>query len=78
MNDFTEAITKRGNDDLTYGGEELGFMMKSCECCGSSLHGDRYKAHKLTAGNEIRNYSVCIDCIVYIANGELPENWSRG
>lgn len=74
---FLKAITARGNDDLRYSGEDLGFSTRSCECCGSQFHGDRFLAKKLTAGNEIRDYSVCVDCINFIANGEEPETWTR-
>lgn len=75
--EFLNAITKRGNDDLTYDGEELGFSDSGCDCCGSQLSGDRYRATKLTAGNDVRDYWVCVDCINYIANGETPETWIR-
>lgn len=74
---FTRAITKRGNDDLCYDGKDLGFSIKACECCGSSLAGDRHTAHKHTSGDDIRVYEVCTDCINYIANGELPEQWGE-
>lgn len=75
--DFCKAITARGNDDLCFDGEDLGFTSRGCECCGSSMAGDRYMAKKITAGNEIRDYSVCTDCINYIANGDIPDVWYR-
>lgn len=29
------------------GGEDLGFCTTRCDCCGDSLHGDRYKLNIL-------------------------------
>lgn len=77
MSKFTDAITKRGNDDLMYDGEELGFSWQECECCGSVLGGNRFKACKIDSSKELEEYSVCTDCINYIANGEEPETWER-
>ena len=73
---FTDAITRRNNDNLCCDGEELGFSWRACDCCGSSLGGDRFKACKLTKDHEVIDFSVCVDCILYIANGEVPDNWS--
>ncbi|WP_372663607.1 hypothetical protein [Amycolatopsis kentuckyensis] len=32
---------------MTYSGEELGFSWTSCDGCGSSLGGDRYRAYMM-------------------------------
>ena len=53
--------------------EEPWFSWHACECCGSSLGGDRYEAHGLDADNEIVHFEVCVDCLLYLANGDLPE-----
>lgn len=31
--------------EWSFGGEELGFSWSSCDCCGSSLGGERYNAY---------------------------------
>ena len=57
--------------------DELGFSTLRCELCGSAP-GDR---HAVTAlpDNPAENHdyvalSVCNSCIMYIANGELPDD----
>lgn len=68
----------RGKDgkeaDLCYDGEDLGFSWHDCECCGSPLGGDRYKAAILDEALQSIELSVCADCINYIANGDVPED----
>ena len=63
-------------------GDEGGFSWTSCDCCGSSLGGDRFAAHFLmpdehgkAAGQPIQHMEVCVDCLCYLANGDEPENW---
>ena len=52
--------------------DEGGFSHHDCECCGSSLAGDRYAAHGHDSDNEIVHYDICVDCLMYLANGILP------
>ena len=63
-----------GIDRLTHTTvNEPSFSHQPCECCGSPLGGNRYEM----AGWNVRTravygmYSVCVDCVQYIANGEL-------
>jgi hypothetical protein len=63
--------------------EEPHFSWSPCQACGSTLGGDRYVAHgditeksaQFHAGNtsELIHLHVCVDCIQYIANDELPQ-----
>lgn len=56
-------------------GEDLGFCATSCDTCHSKLHGDRFKVMATERGQPIDSKfecSVCVDCINYIANGEVP------
>ncbi len=53
-----------------------------CDCCGSSLGGDRYSGHYILpddkgriVGQPIEHMSICTDCLIYLANGDEPENW---
>jgi len=53
-----------------------------CESCGSSLGGDRHPAHGVIADSDeqarqddhpIEHFAVCTDCLMFHANGDLPE-----
>ena len=55
---------------------EPSFSWSQCEGCGSTFGGDRYPAHGFVEGSLI-HFEVCIDCLMYIANGEEPETWQR-
>lgn len=58
------------------GGEsdEPSFSNSECDSCRSSLGGDRHPAHFLYQG-EVQHCTVCSDCLMYHANGDLPEAW---
>lgn len=60
---------------------EGGFSWSSCDSCGSHLGGNRYPAHGIIAetmeaarGAEATHFDVCVDCLMYHANGDLPED----
>ena len=55
--------------------DEGGFSWHPCEACGSSLGGNRYTAHAIDENGDLVHFSVCEDCLCYIANGDEPENW---
>jgi hypothetical protein len=58
--------------------EEEHFSWHSCDCCGSHLGGSRSPAHGFMGldGKEVLvHLDVCTDCLVYLANGEEPEDW---
>lgn len=59
---------------------EPGFSWSQCDSCGSRLGGDRDKATGIPigAGADADKYismSICVDCTLYHANGDLPETW---
>ena len=61
------------NDEIV---DEPSFSNSQCESCGSSLGGDRYDAHGFTEKEEeLVHLSICSDCHLYHANGDIPENW---
>jgi hypothetical protein len=78
---FIEATKAPEGFYWTFGGKDLGFSPRSCDCCGSKLAGDRFEASLVSqAGkdqmkHEVIERSVCTDCIMYIANGDIPETW---
>lgn len=54
--------------------DEGCFSWSPCDVCGSKLGGTRYGAKLCSPGadrNEV-NVRVCIDCVVFYANGDLP------
>lgn len=66
--------------DCTDGEDEGSFSWRECDTCGSSLGGDRHRAHALMSdtpdnlqGKPLIHLDVCVDCLFYIANGDLPE-----
>jgi hypothetical protein len=91
---FTGAIARHleGVDCFSVGGcheceecsgsEEGHFSWSSCDSCGSSLGGDRFPAHgfvKLGSGKEVlTHFDVCVDCLLFHANGDEPEGWTSG
>jgi len=58
---------------------EAGFSRSQCDSCGSTLGGDRLAAVGLyhDDGGQLVDIDmeVCVDCAMYHANGELPEEW---
>lgn len=57
--------------------DEGGFSWQSCECCGSTFGGDRYPAHYVETDGKIGHIEICVDCLLYLANGDLPETWTQ-
>lgn len=53
--------------------DEGGFSWYACEVCRSHLGGNRYAAHGFDANDEVIHYSICGDCLFYLANGDVPE-----
>ena len=55
--------------------EEFSWSM--CESCGSMLGGSRHPAHSFVTIDGKRvlcHLLVCVDCLMYHANGELPDD----
>jgi len=52
------------------------FSSRQCDCCGSTLGGDRYKCSGFNpTTQEIQDdYEVCTDCVYYAAYGELGDD----
>ncbi|MCG3778264.1 MAG: hypothetical protein JW388_0977 [Nitrospira sp.] len=64
---------------------EGDFSWSSCDSCGSGLGGNRYPAHGVIAETmeeaqkpqlEITHFNVCVDCVMYHANGDEPDTGS--
>jgi hypothetical protein len=53
------------------------FSWSPCEICGSRLGGDRESWHALMDNKLIHCENACVDCVVYLANGDEPENWDQ-
>ncbi len=62
-------------DGLT---DEGGYSRSGCDCCGSSLYQMLYAGHAYVdlGGKQVLTHlDLCVDCMLYIANGQLPERW---
>lgn len=58
-------------------GEVVGetyFSWRACSVCGSHLGGDREPLHYVLDGEIHHDSGACVDCIVYLANGDEPIN----
>jgi len=58
---------------------ESYFSKGQCDSCGSTLAGDRSKGFmnwkdETETWNSIE-VELCVDCVAWHANGEVPENW---
>ncbi len=78
--DTQEALDEDyGLGNLT---DEPHFSKSPCDCCGSSMSGDRHDAHFTipdskgsVIGQPLHHMEICTDCLLYLANGDVPENW---
>ena len=62
---------------------EPSFSARGCGVCGSNLAGDLETWHAIddNTGTLYHFKDMCVDCVVYIANGDEPEAthcWSCG
>lgn len=90
MSKFTEAVEQglEGLDFVSTGTcpgcnecptiDEPHFSWSPCDCCNSSLGGDRHAAHGKDKDGNLVHLDICVDCLMYIANGDEPEIWDSG
>ncbi len=52
--------------------DNLGFSPIPCELC-DALAGDRHAVTAMYNDGEYETLAVCEDCLMYVANGDLPE-----
>lgn len=53
--------------------EEPSFSWSSCDCCGSTLGGDRHPAHGYDKDDNLIHLNVCADCFYYLNYGQLDD-----
>jgi len=54
--------------------EEPWFSYESCDICNTNLGGDRVSGHYMDKNGDIVHLdNVCVDCMCYIANGDVAE-----
>jgi hypothetical protein len=56
---------------------EPGFSWSPCGICGSGLGGDREPWHAINEGEILHFDDACVDCVLYLAYGDLPEEPTR-
>ena len=67
-------FTNEGINGLTTDDEESYFSWAPCECCGSTLGGDRYRASGFNPKDrEVYKYEICTDCMYYAEYGQLDD-----
>jgi len=71
----TEEEMEAGLEDGSICEDEGGFSWHHCDCCGSSLGGNRYAAHGFDKNKEVVHLEICEDCLIFLANGDEPEKW---
>jgi hypothetical protein len=55
--------------------DEGGFSRAGCDCCGSLTGQNLYDGHcwiELDGKERLEHVDMCEDCLIYIANGDLP------
>ena len=45
---------------------------RPCECCGGDP-GYRYPSHGLDPKSGMVHMDLCVDCVIYLAHGDLPD-----
>lgn len=71
-----KAAREAFDDDVSSGHvfDEGGFSWSGCGICGSSLGGTMESWHGVDAEGRILHFDdACVDCVVYLANGDEPE-----
>lgn len=53
--------------------QEPSFSWGECGVCGSRLGGDRETWHYVANGKLYHHDDACADCVLYLANGDVPE-----
>ena len=77
-----DGFTDQDDDEARELAEEPSFSRYSCDGCGSVLGGDRHPAHgvltedRFSPEDQIIHLDICTDCLLYLANGDEPEDWS--
>ena len=55
------------------------FSRAQCDSCGSTLGGNRMPATAVYTDSDgqlqVIDLEICVDCVMYHANGELPDDW---
>lgn len=56
-------------------GDETGFSHRPCWTCQRPLGGDRHALNYIGDDGEQHQEEICVDCVMYIVNGDLPEDF---
>ncbi len=73
----SDAITEHnGTNEITLNCPEEcegWFSSSQCDGCGSMLAGDRHPAALWTLTTKYEEIEICVDCLVWFANGDDTE-----
>lgn len=67
------------SDEDAQAWDEGSFSHSQCESCNSTFGGDRFPAHAIEHHPNTHTYhiEICVDCLIYHANDDLPKEWSQ-
>lgn len=71
-----EAASRAAFDEAVRNGhayDEASFSWSECDICSSRLGGDRSPWHYVHDGKLYHGEGACTDCVLYLANGDVPE-----
>lgn len=66
--------------------DEGSFSWHECDSCSSTFGGNRFNAHAIhkeafgpeaKRPNDVHHVDICVDCLMFHANGNVPEEWQR-
>ena len=78
LKDLTDADEDPDRYELA---GEPSFSWRECDTCRSRFGGDRHPAHGVIPEDsdflpgELVHLNICTDCLMFIANGDEPEEW---
>ena len=84
FSDFTNEERAKLSYEDTQSWNEGSFSWHKCDSCNSTLGGDRFPAHaihreafgpKAKQPNNIHHIEICVDCLMFHANSDVPETW---
>jgi hypothetical protein len=75
LDNFNQFMSREGLTNLSPGDDYEEFSTTPCDVCKSNLAGQRNNATGYhPESSSVFEYSICVDCLMFCANGDLPEH----
>jgi len=65
-------LTRKHDEETEESAEEY-FSWQSCDCCGTTLGGNRIEADGYSEKNGIMEFEICTDCEYFAEYGRLDD-----